>query len=80
MLAINRDLVVRCARELRTNESFKHLLAALKQEAVYEFANSASGEAARREEIYRDLQAVGRLEASIERFISQSDMDKRKRK
>lgn len=80
MLAINRDLVVRCARELRTNESFKHLIAALKEKALYDFANSTSGEGARREEIYRDLQAVGRLEASIEAFITQSEMDKRKRK
>lgn len=68
----------RRAKELAADQGFKQILKLLKERSIYQWANTSSADHDRREELYRDIQAVGRLEHLIAEVISSENMDARK--
>jgi hypothetical protein len=53
-------LLASCARELLDNEAFREIVKDLKNDAIRAWGESQSAD--KREDCWRDLQAVGRLE------------------
>lgn len=68
----------RRARELAVDPGFKSIVKLLKERAIAEWANTPSASYDRREELYRDIQAVGRLENLLVDVISSETLDARK--
>lgn len=77
-MAASREAIGELAKQLRENEAFKAILAAMKANTLREWANTASGAADEREALFRDIQAIGRLEAAIQAAADNVTMDARK--
>jgi hypothetical protein len=78
MTQINGEFLVRRAKELQADEGFKAIVKALKERAIFEWANTPSHADGKREELYRDVQAVGRLENVLSELISGDKFNARK--
>lgn len=57
------------AAALLANQGFREILRTLKNDTIVGWANSASPDATVREDHYRDVQAIGRLEARLRALI-----------
>lgn len=66
------------ARVLLEDQGFKALMSELKAESLVAFVDSTSGDAEKREEIYRDMQAIGRIEARLKALADGAAVDERK--
>lgn len=66
------------AHALLTDPDFTAILAELKAESLIAFVDSTSGDAVKREEIYRDMQAVGRIEVRLQALADGAAVDQRK--
>jgi hypothetical protein len=64
---------------LLADDDFKQIIAELKKRALAQWANTASGESEAREELYRDVQAVGRLEALLSELVQGRRFEDRKK-
>jgi hypothetical protein len=54
------------AAEIAIDQDFRDILASMKDRILREWANTSSDMGERREELYRDILAVGRLERFME--------------
>lgn len=78
MAETSKEAVARLATSLKTNPAWQGLLAALKAVALRDWANTQSGEADKREGLYRDIQAIGRLEAAVQAVSDNAEIEARK--
>jgi hypothetical protein len=74
----NKDTIARKARELLSDETFRLILNDLKNRTLKDWANTAPGEQTKREEHWRDLQAVARLETHLQALVDGAKLDLRK--
>jgi hypothetical protein len=74
----SREQIGALARQLRTDATFADIVKAMKATIITAWANSASGDAGRREELYRDVQAIGRLEIALQAAADSLTLDERK--
>ncbi len=75
---MTEEALRRRAKELAADEGFRAILKRLKERAIREWANTSSADEKRREELYRDIQAVGRLENDLLALMSDAAIDARK--
>jgi len=66
------------AKTLQNSEGFKQIMRFLKTENLKDWANTNSGDADKREELYRDIQALGRFETRLQQIIDGAAIDQRK--
>lgn len=66
------------AKSLQNSEGFKQIMRSMKTETLKEWANTASSDEGKREELYRDIQAVGRFETRLQQIIDGAKIDQRK--
>jgi hypothetical protein len=59
------------AAEISSDSDFLEILAILKERILLDWANTSSAMGERREELYRDIQAMGRLEHLIKEDLGQ---------
>lgn len=65
-------------KRLIESAEYKAALKTLKEENLFEFANSAPGHAEKRQIAYEDLRAVGRFEARMAAIADNWTLEKRK--
>jgi hypothetical protein len=75
---ITAEAVVRRARELLSDEVFKLILNDLKNRTIKDWASTDPSAQTKREEHWRDLQAIGRLETHLKAIVDSAKMDERK--
>lgn len=64
------------AAHLAVDDGFKELLRVLKADVLQKWANEP--DAVKRESLYHDIQAVGRLEAKVQVLAEDRQIDQRK--
>jgi hypothetical protein len=72
----SREQIGGLARQLQTSPAFKAIVAAMKANIITTWANEPDEQ--KRELLYRDVQAVGRLEAALQAAAQNLTMDERK--
>jgi hypothetical protein len=75
---INTSLVKERARQLASDDGFRQLLAVVKENILADWALSHPGEEKRRNELYFELQAIGRLERAIIALNDKGTLEARK--
>lgn len=77
-MAASKEEIGALARQLQNSAAWKEIVAAMKAEKLYNWANSKSDDETGRELLYRDVQAIGRLEAAVQSAADNLTMDERK--
>jgi hypothetical protein len=72
------EALARKAQGLLSDADFMALLATLKNDTLREWANTPSADMTRREEHYRDIQALGRLENRLKALVDNLKVDAKK--
>lgn len=72
------EALARRAAALLKDDDFRSILTLMKATAIQQWANTSSPDGQRREELYRDVIAVDRIEKTLQILVDGVKMDQRK--
>lgn len=72
--------LIEFATDLKNDERFKEIVKALKAETLRDWAGTSSADMSRREELWRDIQAIGRVENRLQALVDNTKIAERKAK
>lgn len=77
-MAASKEQIGALAHQLRENAAFKEIITGMKANILRDWANTPSTANEIREGLYRDVQAIGRLEAALQAAVGNTQLDDRK--